>query len=184
MTTPVQPVRPASGFSITYADVLVAAGGLIVFFFSFAPLISDSVNSWHLSLSVFIVLAAHSAHRHRRGRRGVAARASDRRPAPPHRAGGPRALRARRRCSAFAIVRQRQAPPSVGAASSCSSVALIAAAGAILNHFNKLQTTLAIPTGGSNTGAPTGYVPPQGGYSTPPTTTSADPTTPIPPAGS
>jgi hypothetical protein len=76
MTNPAQyPGAPApaprtgAGFSLSLADLLVGAGSLLVFFFSFAPLYStptffgaagSSVNSWSdfAPLSVWPVLAA------------------------------------------------------------------------------------------------------------------------------
>src|SRR5215813_1885198 len=76
MTNPAQyPGAPApaprsgAGFSMSLADLLVAAGSLLVFFFSFAPLYStpsflgqggNSVNSWSdfAPLSTWPVLAA------------------------------------------------------------------------------------------------------------------------------
>ncbi len=184
MTTPLQPAaRPSSGFGITYADVLVAAGGLLVFFFSFAPLYSYagiSINSWHDSLTVFIVLAALLLI-------GTAVIdvvwPRERQIVGLHRHIVQVGLGLYVLVQMFGVTIEDKGGASLGWGGVFMLIgAIVAAAGAVLNHFNKLQTTLAIPTGGSSTGTPVGYVPPQGGYTTPPAQNPADTTMPIDPS--
>jgi hypothetical protein len=210
MTAPAPTPAPASGLRITYADALVAVGGLIVFLFSFAPLYSfddtETIlghtvgtsfhqNSWHEALSVFIVLAALLL---------IGTAAIDVLWPRHKEVVGFRRHQVQLFIAIYVIVQL------IGFALSGSSTGLggaglgwgayfmiigglVALAGAILNHFNMLQSSLALPTGG--TSAPAAYAPPAyptDGSTPPPYSPPAqvDPTTPapvdptVPPAGS
>jgi hypothetical protein len=192
MTAPAP--APASGLRITYADAMVALGGLIVFLFSFAPLYSFNdtetilghtigtsfhQNSWHTALSVFIVLAALLL---------IGTAVVDVLWPRHKEIGGFRRHQVQLFLAIYVIVQL------IGFALSGSNGeglgwgayfmiigAIVALAGAVLNHFNMLQNSLALPTGGAS--APVGYAP-NAAYPPPayPTTDGSTPAAYAPPA--
>jgi hypothetical protein len=182
MTTPEQPLSarvptPATAWRISYADVLVAVGGLIIFFFSFAPFVDNSIeflgehvggsqNAWgYVSpLVLFIVLA---------GMVLVATAAIDVVWPRERQIVGLHRHHVQVGVALYAFVNMVGfALAGVGLSWGGAFLFIgsaIAAAGAILNHFNMLQNSIALPMPKPNTasGAPAGYVPPQGGYAPP-----------------
>ena len=173
MTTPNQPqyaaptAGPRPGFTFKAADGLVALGGLFVFFFSFAPFFSSdlgsnfSENSWHSAATVFIAVS---------GLVLVASAFLDvvwKRDEPRY---GLHRHVVQVGIALFALVDLVGFAFGIGLSQGGVTVtidsgwgeilqligALIATAGAILNHLGKLQNTLSVPQGGGSA-APSGY---------------------------
>jgi hypothetical protein len=149
MTTPDQPAAKTSGLYIRLADAIVAGGGLIMFLFSFAPFVSGggvSQNAWSFLSPVvlFVVFAGvlligtalvdafwHrdkqvvGVHRHQI-QVGIA-------------------LYALVTLLGFALVSDYGFGIGWGGFFMLIG-AVAAAAGAVLNHFNMLQTPIGLPT--------------------------------------
>jgi hypothetical protein len=187
MTTPSQPQysvpapKGASGAYIRAADGLVAVGALIVFFFSFAPFISapsetfagttvggGSENAWKVERPVvmFVVFAAilliatsviDTWWKREEQKVGL----------NRHHVQVGLSLYVFVTLLAFAFTDKGGASFGWGAIFMLLG-SIVAAAGAILNHFNMLQGPLSLPSSGSSAApaayppAPQGYAPPQG----------------------
>jgi hypothetical protein len=222
--TPSAPAPAASKFGVTLADVLVAGGALIILLFSWGRVVSyrplyqgpqglvfatstsgPSLWSWLRPLGIFVILAAL----------GLIATAAidtwwkrDKQVVGLHRHHVQVGLALYALVTIFGMMLAGGAGVSVGWGGIIQFLgALVAATGAILNHFNLLQNKLELPARGAKPATyppagvyQTGYAaPPAQGYPAqaapgyaPPAQSpapadpnmppaSSDPTTPIPP---
>jgi hypothetical protein len=183
MTTPDQPQyapvpapKAASGLYIRIADALIAGGALIMFLFSFAPFVSEDTgfgtyhkNAWTFLTPVvlFVVFAAilllASAFLDtfwHRDRQLVGLHR--------HHVQVGLALYALVTVLGFALSGAGADNPGLGWGGIFMLLgALIAAAGAVLNHFSLMQNKLSMPASSPKPVAPAGYPPAQGGYAPP-----------------
>ncbi len=186
MTTPLKSGFSTGGVYIRVADALVAAGGLIMFFFSFAPFVSvpsvevlgtkvagGSQNAWNFLTPVvlFVVFAAillvATAFLDTFWHRGKQIVGVNR-----HHVQVGLALYALVTLIAFALT--NKGGESFGWGGIFMLIgSLVAAAGAILNHFGMMQNQLGAPSGSA---PQTYYAPPPQATSPTDIPTTTDPT--------
>jgi hypothetical protein len=183
MTTPDQPQyapppapKAASGFYIRIADALIAGGALIMFLFSFAPFVSVDTgfgsvhqNAWSFETPVvlFVVFAAilllGSAFLDTFWHRDKQIVGLNR-----HHVQVGLALYAFVTLIAFALAGAGQDVPGIGWGGIFMVLgSIVAAAGAVMNHFSLLQGPLAMPASSPKPVGPAAYPPAQGGYAPP-----------------
>jgi hypothetical protein len=194
---PAAPAPAGSKFAISLADLLVAGGALVIFLFSFAPVVgfdSDANNnqigrslwSWLSPLGLFVIIAVLAL---------IASAAVDTwwhkgKPIT----GGLHRHHLQVGLALFVLVTifgMALADPysdltgglSLGFGVAWGGIiqllgALVVTGGAVLNYFDLLQNKLSLPTGGAK---PAGYVPTQGAAVDPGATSAPDSTAQLPP---